>query len=363
MIKKPYWVVAISITLILLFSVVFANITADKAADDGTAGNLDNAVVALEIDYGRTVTQNNQVTLNLNVTGKNIDLNNLKAQFSLDNKNWSGYNSSTQKWVNGFLGEYQSFYPNFHIGSNSGLKTVYAKVVDKNGNIGSASAKINFSPHSEDPDITSPQPVELSKLQETLAKAGIKSGSGALYDPYVVSSNKTGLISEIPNAAEVCYHTGGGIWSSWHKIEDGQADIPIVFDWVEGLKEVQVRSRNKYGIEGNPETIYYLLDYTKPTVNLYTSYHSFTAINGKLQFDLEVDDNLSETLNFEVKVCDGGDNIIKRGRVKKYDKDKSTVTSVTVEGLPEGKFDVKVNVVDGAGNKNTEQISVNSIKT
>ena len=107
-----------------------------------------------------------------------------------------------------------------------------------------------------------------------------------------VSGNNTKLVSKMPNVAEVCYYTDGGTWSSWYKVTGGQADIPVTFNNVEGLKEVRLRSKNQHGVEGDAEIIYYLLDYTSPTVKLHTDFHSFIAVEGKLQFDLEVDDNL-----------------------------------------------------------------------
>lgn len=362
MIKKPYYILITFIILALLFGIVFANV----APDDAKSGNVankprNNIITTLNIDYGRATTQSSYVTLNLNVTGQGVDLNSLKVQFSLDNKNWTGYNSTTNKWENGFFGKYQSYYPSFYIGSDSGLKTVYAKVIDSNGNIGLASAKINLSSDAQSPQIPTPQSLELNNFQGPLSKAGVKNGSGSLYDPYVISTNSTRLISKMPNVTEVSYYMHGNTWSPWYKVTDGQADIPIVFDNIEGLKEARLRSKNEYGIEGDAEIIYYLLDYTRPTVNLNTNYHSFTAVDGRLQFDLEVNDNLSNTLDFEIEVYGGGSSIVKAGKIERYDKDKSTTTSITIEGLPEGKFNLRAAVTDQAGNKSTTQVYVNSL--
>lgn len=363
MIRKPYYILTVFIVLMLLFSVVFANVAPDKTVGDGgTVNNSHNTmIVTLNIDYGRATTQNSYVTLNLNVTGQGVDLNSLRVQFSLDNQNWSGYNPLTQKWEGGFFGRYQSFYPSFYIGSGSGLKTVYVKVIDINGNVGSASAKINFSSDTQNPYIVNPQSLELNNFQGPLAKAGIKSGSGSLYDPYIISDNNTRLVSKMPNVTEISYHMYENVWSPWYKVINEQADIPIVFNNTEGLKEVRLRSKNKYGVEGNAEIIYYLLDYSNPTVKLHTNYHSFIAIDGKLQFDLEVDDNASNILDFEIEVFADGSGVVKRGKIEKYDEDKPTIISITLEGLPEGKFNVKATVTDEAGNKSSRQISVNSI--
>lgn len=362
MIRRSYYILIIFVILMLLFSIAFANTARNNIASNSATDNSYNTmIVALNIDYGRASTQSNYVTLNLNVTGQDVNLNNLKVQFSLDNKNWSGYNSFTQKWESGFLGEYQPFYPSFYIGSNSGLKTVYAKVIDNNGNVGLASAKINFSSSTQNPYIVNPQSLELSNFQGPLSKAGIKSGSGSLYDPYVISDNNTGLVSKMPNVTEVCYYMDKGTWSPWYKVTNEQANIPIVFNKVEGLKEVRLRSKNKYDIEGNAEIIYYLLDYTKPTINLHTNYHSFIAVDGRLQFDLEANDNLSNILDFEIEVYAGRNSIVEKGKIEKYDKNKPTTTSIIIEGLPKGKFNVKATVTDKTGNKNTKQISVNSL--
>ena len=96
MIKKSYYILIVFIILILtlLFSVVFANVASNDITDFSAISNSRNAMmVALVIDYGQITTQNNYVTLNLDVTtGQEVNLNDLKVQFSLDNKNWSGYN-------------------------------------------------------------------------------------------------------------------------------------------------------------------------------------------------------------------------------------------------------------------------------
>lgn len=362
MTRRSYYILIIFIILMLLFSIVFANIAPNNNINDGTVNNFHNTMIlALSIDYGRAVTQSNYVTLNLNVTGRDVNLNSLKVQFSLDNKNWSGYNSSTQKWESGFFSEYQLFYPSFYIGSNRGLKTVYTRVIDNNGNVGSADAKINFSPHTQDPYIENPQSLELNNFRSSLTKAGIKSGSGSLYDPYIISKNNTRLISRMPNVTEVRYYMDKGDWSPRYKVTNGQADIPIVFNNVEGLKEVRLRSKNKYEIEGNAEIVYYLLDCSKPVISLHTDYHSFIAVGGKLEFDLEAYDNLSDSMDFIVEVYSGGNKIVREGKIEKYDDAKSTITPIIIEGLPKGRFNVKVTVTDEAGNKSTKQISVNSI--
>lgn len=363
MIRRSYYILIMFIILILLFGVVFAgtafsnNIVANNIVNK----SYNTMIVSLNIDYGRAVTQSNYVTLGLNVTGQGVDLNSLKVQFSLDDKNWSGYNSYTQKWESGLFGKYQSFYPSFYIGSGSGLKTVYVKVIDSNGNVGLADAKINFSSDTQNPDIVNPQSLELSNFQGPLIKAGIKSGSGTLYDPYIISGNSARLVSKMPNVTEVCYYADKGTWSSWYKVTGGQADIPIVFNNIEGLKEIRLRSRNKYGVEGNAEIIYYLLDRTKPEIDLHTNYHSFIAVGGKLEFDLEAYDNLSNTMDFIIEVCSGGSKVIQEGKIEKYDNAKPTIIPVIIEGLPEGRFNVKATVIDKAGNKSTKQISVNSV--
>lgn len=362
MIKKPYYVLIIFIILILLLGVVFANTGPENIGGGNVVDNPRNTIItALNIDYGRATTQSSYVTLNLNVTGQGVDLNSLRVQFSLDNQNWSGYNLLTQKWESGFFGGYQSFYSGFYIGTDSGLKTVYVKVLDTYGNVGSASAKINFSSEAKNPYVMNPQSLELNNFQGPLARAGIKNGSGSLYDPYIISDNNTRLVSKMPNVTEISYHMYGDVWSSWHRIANEQADIPIVFNNVEGLKEVRLKSKNEHGVEGDAEIIYYLLDYTNPTVGLYTKYHSFTAVDGRLQFDLEVDDNASNILDFEVEVSAGGSSVVKRGKIEKYNEDKPTTISITLDGLPEGILNLKATVTDEAGNKGTRQVSVNSL--
>ncbi|MFW5648885.1 MAG: hypothetical protein ACOCG5_07320 [Candidatus Alkaliphilus sp. MAG34] len=363
MIKKPYYILTVFIILTLLFGIVFANVAPDKTASGSNIVNNSHntMIVTLNIDYGRANTQSNYVTLNLNVTGQDVNLNSLKVQFSSDNKNWKGYDSFTQKWEDGLWGTYQSFYSGFYIGTDSGLKTVYTRVIDTNGNIGLASAKINYSPDTHNPYIANPQSLELNDFQGPLIRAGIKNGSGSLYDPYIISSNNTRLVFKMPNAAEICYYMDKGAWSPWYKITNEQVDIPIVFNNVEGVKEVRLRSKNQYGVEGDAEIIYYLLDYSKPTVQLHTNYHSFIAVDGKLQLDLEMDDNLSNVLDFEIEICSGGNSTIKKGKIEKYDKNKSMTTSVTIEGLPKGQFDVKATVMDEAGNRGTRRVSVNSL--
>ena len=362
MIKKSYYILIVFIILMLLFNIVSAHIAPDKTVAQVTAEKSYNTmVVSLNIDYGRASTQDNYVTLNLNVSGQNVDSDSLKVQFSSDNKNWKGYNLITQKWEDGLWGVYQSYYSGFYIGTGEGLKTVYAKVMDSSGNTGLANAKINYSPYVKDPHIVNPQSTELGNPSGSLSDAGIKSGSGSLYDPYITSKNNTRLISKMPNVAEICYYTDQGSWSPWFQVASEQANIPIVFNNVEGLKEVRLRTKNKYGVEGDTEIIYYLLDYTNPTVNLHTDYHSFIAVDGKLQFDLEVNDNLAGTLDLEVEVLTGGSVSGIKGKIAKYEEDKPTITSIMIDGLPEGSFNLKATVTDEAGNKGIKQIYVNSI--
>ena len=106
---------------------------------------------------------------------------------------------------NGYLGKYESFYSGFYIGSVR-FKNVYVKVIDDNGNVGSASAKLITAPIHRIGDSNSASS-ELNILQGISSRAGIKSGSGTLYDPYIVSGNNTKLVSKMPNVAEVCYYT------------------------------------------------------------------------------------------------------------------------------------------------------------
>lgn len=362
MIKKPYYILIIFIISVLIFGIVFSNITlGDTKSDDVAEAPRNTIIVSLGIDYGKSATQSSYVTLNLNVTGQDVNLSTLKTQFSLDNKNWSGFNSVANKWENGYLGKYESFYSGFYIGSVSGSKTVYVKVIDDNGNVGSASAKINYSPYTQNPEIVTPASSELNILQSASGKAGIKSGSGTLYDPYIVSGNNTRLVSKMPNVAEVSYYTDGSTWSSWYKVTGGQADIPVTFNNVEGLKEVRLRSKNQHGVEGDAEIIYYLLDYTSPTVKLHTDFHSFIAVEGKLQFDLEVDDNLSKFLDFEIEISADGNSVVKQGKIEKYDENKPTTTSITIDGLSPGRFNLKATVTDAAGNRGIKQVSVDSL--
>lgn len=344
--KKLYFILIMTIISISLFNISFAN----------------NMIVALNINYGQAVTQSNYVTLNLDVKGQSMDLNNLKVQFSLDNKNWSGYNPSNQKWESGYFSSYQSFYSNFFIGYNSGLKTIYVKVIDSNGSEGLASAKISFSESSQDPNIITPQSTELSSYGSLLNKAKINSGSGSLYDPYIISSKNTKLVSKMSNVDEVSYYSiEDKNWSNWIKINDGQGNIPIVFDDIEGIKEVRIKTKNQYGIEGNPKIIYYLLDYSKPTINLHTTYHSFVALDGKLEFDLEIYDTWSNTVDFKIEIYASGSGISKEGKTKMYGDGRSTITTVTIKNLPIGNLKVKVTAVDEAGNSSTKQASINSI--
>lgn len=360
--RKSFLVLPVLLIIILLFSLVFANNMAANKRASNTDDNFHNTIlVSLNIDYGRPNTQNNYVTLKLDVGGQDVDINNLKVQFSLDNKNWLGFNSLAQRWEHNFISDYQPFYPSFYIGSTSGLKTVYAKVTDSRGNVGLASAKINYSADTENPYVVNPQSLELNNFQGPLVEAGVKRGSGSVYDPYIIANNKTRLLAKMPNVTKLSYYMEEGKWSQWYDVEDQQANLPIEFSKVEGLKEVRIRSKNKYGVEADPEIIYYLLDYTKPTINLHTDYHSFIAINGSLEFDLEVNDNLSNSFDFEVEVFADGNSIVKKGRLEKYDEDKSTITTLTLDGLPEGKLNVRVTVIDEAGNTSSKQISVNSI--
>lgn len=360
--KKPYFIITGFIILMLLFSIVFANTITDNTEGGGPDGNFHNTIiVSLNIDYGRPTTESDYVTLNLNVSGQDVNLNEVKAQFSLDNKTWLGFNPLTRKWDHGLVSDYQPFYPSFYIGSTSGLKTVYARVMDSKGNVGLASAKINYSSDAQNPYVVNPESLELNNFEGPLVEAGVKKGSGTIYDPYIISNKTTRLVSKMPNVSQLSYYMDEGKWSPWYEVENEQANIPVVFNNMEGLKELRLRGKNKYGVESNPEIIYYLLDYTQPTIDLHTNYHSFIAIGGSLQFDLEVNDNLSNTFDFEVEVFADGSSIVKRGRLEKYDDNKPTITSLTLDGLPEGRLNVKITVTDEAGNQSSKQISINSI--
>lgn len=213
--------------------------------------------VVLEIDYGKSITQQNLVTLVVKILNNSVDKSSLRLQFSTDNNTWWGYDASKGQWIREFMGEYSSYLPNFNLGNTSGLKTVYLKVVDLTGKeVGSTLSSISYNP-----------------------------------------------INRI---------TSGGISE----------------------------------------------DKTPPTIEVVTQYHSFLAVEGKLELGIVLQDDLSESINLLVEVFVENRRVFKEGKIMQTIKGKPSVTAVFIEGLSRGEFNAIVTAIDNSGNTSKKSVKI-----
>ncbi|WP_425448615.1 hypothetical protein [Dethiothermospora halolimnae] len=339
------------LAIILLSTILFTTVYADD--------NKTN--VGFEINYGGEYSQYPQVTLCLENLNKKINVLNYKIQFSLDKKTWMGYNSTTQSWEEGYQSNYQPYYPNFNIGKGQGIKIVYVKIFNGNDET-IASDTINYSPEAINPTIEPSISIDPTTGESVSNKGGITRGNGSKKDPYVIRSNNTSILLKALNSSHVKYSVNTGSWSDWKEIKDETIDVPIKLTQTEGLKRVLVKTKNRYGVESRTKTIYYLIDSTPANIDFSTKYHSFVAVEGNIDFDLEIYDNLSDTVDFTLEIYIYDQIVTKKGRIQMYVNNKPTTVPMSVEGLPSGNFIAKVIVKDGANNVSERKITINSIE-
>ncbi|KAB3527583.1 hypothetical protein [Alkaliphilus serpentinus] len=333
-------ITTIGIILISLsFSLVFAGFQNEESS------------VKVMINYGEEITSSNKVILNLlpvNIQKENI----ASVEFSLDNHNWRGYNPHAKTWESNYKGAYQEYYTAFDIGETEGLVRIYVRIKDIGGKVSYGWGEINYTSNNGLPTINHILANEMAFSDKAIKQ------SGESFNPFIISSNDTVLILKTSNTEEISYSIDGREWSEWHTVSSNIIDLKLSFDGGEGKKLVYIRSRNQHGIEGSIYQVYYLIDKTKPQIEVSSHYHSLIHVNGRLEFDLSLLDLQSEYIDYMIEVHLGYQAISEAGRVKMYIEGRATTTSISVSNLPDSDIELKITAIDEAGNKEFKTLKV-----
>ncbi|MTI65416.1 MAG: hypothetical protein FH753_02320 [Firmicutes bacterium] len=312
-----------------------------------SATEKENIPIELTVNYGQDLTNDNTVILGLNVD-EEVKKNDLKVQFSIDNKNWKGYDSKKDIWKFGISSKYQHYYPKFNIGTVAGNRDIYVKVTDSKGRVGYGKTNIVYSPEKNNPRIDS---------INNLTKG---SGRGTETDPYIVNDKNIRIKINTINAKKVSYSANGKEWSNWKRINGNTTNLNIVLGKINS--KVFLKTKNEYGVESTSKRINYIIDKKSPKLDISTKYNSFIATNGVVKFDIATKDDKSKFVDFNIIINLNGNLVKKSGRVINYIKDKLTYKEITIKGLPKGVFNTKVEVIDSAGNKNIKYIKIKSLE-
>ncbi len=334
----------------MIFIIICATIVVVQAND---------FIVNFQIDYGRIVTEYNTVTLCLDIKDSEDNLRNVTVEFSLDNITWKGYDVEQDKWIDNHKSIYQPYYPSFPIGDTEGLKTIYVRIIDGEGDVKYYSSKISYSPDRVRPVINAPITVNSQDKLSTDSDNGITNGNGTEINPYIIKNNQTRLVLDAPNASRTKYSIDGTNWSEWLKVDDEKIDIPITFDSNEGRKMIFILARNQYGIDSSIKKIYYLLDTTSPHIDVPND-KNLIAINNNLSFEFGLNDNIIGEIDFKIEMFINGSLVSKKGKIKQYFDNKLTITSVNINGLPIGIYKAKIIANDQAGNISTKSFIISN---
>ncbi|HBY20733.1 MAG TPA: hypothetical protein DEG71_06960, partial [Clostridiales bacterium] len=323
------------------------------AADDKTG-----PTVSLKINTGATKISNsgtNKVTLQVVAVDDYTDIEDLQMQFSTNGVKWLGQNKVGGVYTEDVYSSYALQYENFELGSETGRKVVYARAKDQTGNFGYAFAEIYVVNTDSS---TVPQPTVNSGSGATTAggiggvstsQSGVSVGieTGSIYGEeyiYLKASQVQVKVSDyftIDTSKEVQYSTDGVSWSEW-ELGIYFADKELALSNVDGLKAIFVRQRDSEGTVSNASKVKFVLDTTPPVVNIKSGNLSYIAVDGTINLEVEISDNILKDIPFTVVVEKYEEGDYTQVLTTQASTGGEVINKVALSGLSTGRIKITV---------------------
>jgi len=318
--------------------------------------------------------ETSKISFQLAAVDNKTAITRLKTQISEDGINWYGKNDILNAWEKNKFSDYKTEYKNYEFKEGTGRKTVYVRVRDEDGNYGYAFSEIyvlgeedraSFTPNVSGgvtDKFTNSGGIGSSNTSSGETELNIESGSdfGVEY-VYLNASQVQIKISdyfEIDTSKEVQYSLNGVKWSDWEPgmyFKDKM--ITLDNDDGDGLKTINIRQRNVAGIISNAKSISFMLDTTSPVVRIKSSDMTYIAVDGNINLEVEITDNMVEDVKFTVIVQTY--NAATKTYSEIINLDGSTggkmISVARLRDLPAGK--IKFTVVAEDGSKNETRVS------
>ncbi|MGV8145083.1 MAG: hypothetical protein ACLKAK_08180 [Alkaliphilus sp.] len=343
--KKKFSKTAITIALLLVVTVTLINDDTRSKFIVFTDATIEKEVF-FELNYGQNHTNNHLVVMQI-IASTIGNHETLRVQFSVDDVNWFGYNNDSG-WLVDYAGVYQSFYSGFNIGTISGLKTVYVRILDKESNI----LAINSS-----------QIYYLSDQIAPIIKEPVSNqfGSGTKNNPFFTATQRVLIDLNTVNGNEFAYTMDGVNWSKWHAVDNALINKQILLFDNDGIQAVHIKIRNQFNAESSPYILYFIIDKIPPKLEILDENSIFTTDDGSYSINLAVSDASSDIINYQIFVERGNTRESNEKQIDIIFADKIIYNEMKITNLSKGIYTIKVFAYDRAGNYTQVTRRINSI--
>jgi len=335
-------------------------------------------ITEFAINYGELLTTSNKVDLKLIATDNKTEIQNLKVQFYVKhyNKNEAtgayeeevttgsytlyGYDSVAKVWRENYIGEYEKYYSNFNLGNKHGKKVVYVKVMDEMLNIEESSSDIVYETY----ETTRPVIIEDSDKDEVGGVTGENDGKYKEAEGYFLTSRTYANIKvDTKNAKFVQYSTDGVRWSPWEELDSDKIARNVTFSGGDGLKTIYMRTKNEFEVLGDSKILHYMVDMSPPGLKISTATNAYIAVGGTITLVLEITDDVSKSLYYNIEVTDKDGLVQNIGGNKNsgkaiYGSTTSKNVNATVNNLGSGFYTVTITVYDELGNETKKKLNI-----
>lgn len=279
-----------------------------------------------------------------------------KLQMRLSNNGGSTFGSWTP---------YSVKVDNYSLGTTGGLKTVCVQVKDANGNIGNGIKSIYYSKTGEaesTPSDATSTPAAVTTVSENLNGSVININSM----PTMMLQGDTvtlALTNINTSAGPVQLYTSfdGVNWSPPDPVPDGSSTYNKTFSFTrEGTVGVSYKLKNSYGAESPVYTRYYMVDRTKPEIEVNTA-SGYTATSATtIKLNITAKDNVStqSQLYYTYKVERGGTVVQNYAAYAALPVDGTITANLSSTA---GPHVITVKVIDRAGNASSKTITVRKL--
>lgn len=284
--------------------------------------------IRLTVNNGEDTVRSTAVTLNVVVTDDITAVNNLSIRFSNNNVTWSSWSLCTT-----------TQFP-WTLTAGNGRKTVYAEVMDENGNVGRAVVYVRLEPETS----TS----KVSIISKDATSIVLEDGTYPAVKQRVFEVS----INANQDTSEISVSWDGVTWSPWERATvtaSGSGFVTVKkkvnFQANEGWNEFYAKTRSTAGAESEIISQKMFIDTKPPVVKLQSAFGSTATSSSSIDLIADVEDNVSEIFSYSVN-----------------NKEKAALPEdrkITVNGIEKGKLNlIQVRVYDQAGNSTLASIRI-----
>jgi len=259
-----------------------------------------------------------------------------------------GYNSSLGVWEPNKYGAYQKYYPELPLGSNYANKNIVANVLDDKGNKAVSVDEVVFEKiENIKPEI---------KQSETNTEGDQTSGEVKYTNEGEILTADRFVLLELksPVSTESQYSLDSIEWSPWEPTIGGFIRKYVTLDDKPGqLKTVYIRTRNEYKINSDIQVVHYILDQEAPAIKLATTNNINIAVDGNISLRIELQDNVSEVITYEIEALRNG--------VSEISISGEATSKVNVEhltGLQKGFYIINITAKDELNNTSSSSLKI-----